>query len=66
MTETVNDISDKVRNIEKGTESTAASTEEVTASSQELEALMTGVAQSCDEMAQQAEGLVGDMSRFIV
>ena len=28
MTETVNDISDKVRNIEKGTESTAASTEE--------------------------------------
>lgn len=66
MTETVNDISDKVRNIEKGTESTAASKEEVTASSQELEALMTGVAQSCDEMAQQAEGLVGDMSRFIV
>lgn len=66
MTETVNDISDKVRNIEKGTESTAASTEEVTASSQELEALMTGVAQSCDEMVQQAEGLVDDMGRFIV
>ena len=66
MTETVNDISDKVHNIEKGTESTAASTEEVTASSQELEALMTGAAQSCDEMVQQAEGLVSDMSRFIV
>ena len=48
------------------TESTAASTEEVTASSQELEALMTGVAQSCDEMEQQAEALVNDMSRFVV
>lgn len=66
MSETVNDISDKVHNIEKGTESTAASTEEVTASSQELEALMTGVAQSCEEMEQQAEGLVDDMRRFIV
>lgn len=38
----------------------------MTASSQELEALMTGVAQSCDEMEQQAEALVNDMSRFVV
>lgn len=66
MADTVQDISVKVTNIEKGTESTAASTEEVTASSQELEALMTGVAQSCDEMEQQAEALVNDMSRFVV
>ena len=66
MADTVQDISVKVTNIEKGTESTAASTEEVTASSQELEALMTGVAQRCDEMEQQAEALVNDMSRFVV